>query len=160
MHGPLDFVLHAFLALRPVHRPAPPCIPLFVWFVGFVWSIWFICFVGLFALLVFRIYSQKTFFPCYLFVKSVCLGRDFHPCNLKNNNCSELLMTIGMRLNRAPFKVLTSKKFPLFVVPPNAGWLLVGKWLTVGNASTGPKWPKMLVSKFTFDLRAPNRVIC
>ena len=35
------------------------------------------------------------------------LGRAFQTCNLKNKNCSELLLANGMGLDRAPFNFLT-----------------------------------------------------
>ena len=35
------------------------------------------------------------------------LGRAFQTCNLKNKNCSELLLTKGMGLDRAPFSFFT-----------------------------------------------------
>ena len=47
------------------------------------------------------------------------LGRAFQTCNLKNKNCSELLLTKGMGLDRAPFNFLTLIFSPLWVDPPN-----------------------------------------
>ena len=47
------------------------------------------------------------------------LGRAFQTCNLKNKNCSELLLTKGMGLDRAPFNFLTLIFSPLEVDPPN-----------------------------------------
>ena len=47
--GPLDFVLRALWALRPVRLPAAPCIPFFC---RFVFSLLlFVCLVGLFGFL-------------------------------------------------------------------------------------------------------------
>ena len=47
------------------------------------------------------------------------LGRAFQTCNLKNKNCSELLLTKGMGLDRAPFNFLTLIFSPLWVDPPS-----------------------------------------
>ena len=44
------------------------------------------------------------------------LGRAFQTCNLKNKNCSELLRTKGMGLDRAPSNFLTL----VFLDPPTA----------------------------------------
>ena len=41
-------------------------------------------------------------------------------CNLKNKNCSEVLLTKGMGLDRAPFNFLTLIFSPLEVDPPIA----------------------------------------
>ena len=41
------------------------------------------------------------------------LGRAFQTCNLKNKNCSELLLTKGMGLDRAPFNFFTLIFSPL-----------------------------------------------
>ena len=47
------------------------------------------------------------------------LGRAFQTCNLKNKNCSELLLTKGMGLDRAPSNFLTL----VFLDPPSEGIL-------------------------------------
>ena len=56
MQGPLDFVLCALRALRPVRRPASPLHPLvclfvylFVWLLGWVVGCFFVLFVVLFV---------------------------------------------------------------------------------------------------------------
>ena len=41
--GPIDFVLHALRALRPIRLPAPPCIPFFFVYLFFVLIV---CLVG------------------------------------------------------------------------------------------------------------------
>ena len=45
------------------------------------------------------------------------LGRAFQTCNLKNKNCSELLLANGVGLERAPDEILTFIFSPLEVKP-------------------------------------------
>ena len=92
------------------------------------------------------------------------LGRAFQTCNLKNKNCSELLLTKGMGLDRAPSNFLTLVFSPLEGDPPSPsqtftllvslGWCMrpVGATLTSqscscssqGSISTGESFGQSL----------------
>ena len=67
--------------------------------------------------------AENQFLPILLFeftiVASEGYMRAFQMSNFKNKNCSELLLTNGMGLDRSPVKFLTL----VFLRPPTAHWM-------------------------------------